>query len=321
MKIAFAHHLSLSYFGGGERFIVEFANELVKRGHEVSVYALPFLLDGVAKVEPKGLLADGIRYVEGLWHKVEADVTYVTFHPLNWLSFKTGRPRIAGIHAQSYWSKINLKYGLLPNLANLVNRFVGGFEFKRFDAVHVVTNVYHVGHPRVFFIPNFVDAEKFRPADMKDDVFSVAFLGRAVWQKGYDVFQVVKEKLPSDISVRVSGGQIPEDALPSFISQSHVVLVPSRVDTFGLSIVESMLCETPCITTPLETHKALGLPLFYADSPNEFLNQINFLHGLWRSEPSKYFELAKECRRSALKYDKAVIVDRLEKMLECVSHK
>ena len=52
MRIAFAHHLSLSYGAGGEKWVINTAKALAKK-HEVEVYALPFLLDGKPKLNPK----------------------------------------------------------------------------------------------------------------------------------------------------------------------------------------------------------------------------------------------------------------------------
>ena len=63
MKISFCHHLSLSYYAGGEKWIIETAKELAKRGHDVEIYCLPFLLDGKPKINSKEVL-EGIPYSE-----------------------------------------------------------------------------------------------------------------------------------------------------------------------------------------------------------------------------------------------------------------
>jgi len=88
MRIAFCHHLSLSYFGGGEKWLISVSKELAKRGHDVEIYALPFKLEGKSKVDPKEYLED-IPYKEALRHKVKADLVYVTYNPLSWLNFET----------------------------------------------------------------------------------------------------------------------------------------------------------------------------------------------------------------------------------------
>ena len=42
IKVSFGHHLSLSYRGGGEKWLTQLANELIERGHEVEIKCLPF---------------------------------------------------------------------------------------------------------------------------------------------------------------------------------------------------------------------------------------------------------------------------------------
>lgn len=193
MRIAFCHHLSLSYYGGGEKWIIELSKELTKRGHDVRIYALPFLLDGKRKVNPSKILGD-IPYEEGLFHNVKADVCYVMYNPLNWFNFKTTSPRIAGMHSHAYWLPPHPNYGVLPNLANIANKLDSYFELRRFNAVHAVTNVFPINHPNIFCIPNFVDSEKYKPCKEKEDIFTVVFASRMVWQKGWDIFEYVRKK-------------------------------------------------------------------------------------------------------------------------------
>lgn len=311
MRICFCHHLSLAYYGGGEKWLISTTKELVKRGHNVEIYALPFLLNGKPKVNPKKLL-DDIPYTEGRRHKIKADVVYITYHPLSWINFQTSKPRIAGLHSHTYWQKPHLRYGTLPNIANLTNRFISYFELRRFNAIHSVTNVYPINHPRVYHIPNFVDSEKYYPCLPKEEVFTIAYASRKVWQKGWYLFKEVEKNL--SVKSQVSGS-IREENMPSFFSKAHATLVPSIVDTFGLSIVESLLCETPVITTPLTTHEALGLPLIYASTLREYMGAIVFLQKNWE-EGDFYRSFSKFCRLEAMKYDKTIIMDKLENMFK-----
>ncbi len=315
MKISFCHHLSLSYFGGGEKWLINLSKELSKRGHDVSIHSLPLLLDGKPKINPK-LLLDDIPYSESYHHKISADIVYITYNPLNWTFFQTSRPRIAGLHTHAYWLKPNLRYGSLPNISNIVNRFTSYFELRRFDAIHTVSDVYPINHPSVFFIPNFVDSSLFKPIPKLSD-FTVLFNSRKVWQKGYPTFKHVQNRLSNNgISFRETSGNIPEEELPSFIGESHVSFLPSLVDTFGLSIVESMMCGTPVLTTPLETHKTLHLPLIYGRTPTDFIANIYMLESQWKA--GIYEKLSTLCREFSLQYDKNLIIDRLESMFKTV---
>jgi len=302
LRIAFAHHLSLSYGAGGEKWIINTAKALAKK-HDVEVYALPFLLDGKPKISPKETL-EGICYSEGFHHNIKADVTYVTYNPLSFLNFSIKGPKIAGIHSEAYWQNPNLHYGKYPLIANIVNRFTSYGELRRFNAIHRLNTLYPVNHHSVYTIPNYVDSEVYRPYK-KANEFTVAYASRKVWQKGFDIFSKVASRL--DCRVKVSGS-IAEEDMPAFLSDAHVVLAPSRVDTFGLSLCEAMMCETPVITSPLPSHLELGLPLKYANSPKDYLAEVNQL----KKEPVGL--LNDVCRMSALRFDKKRIMDKLEAM-------
>ena len=304
MQIAFAHHLSLSYNGGGEKWLVNVAKALSKK-HNVEIHALPILLDGKPKINPKTKL-DGISYTEGFHHKIKADVTYVTYNPLSWLNFQIVGPKIAGLHSEAYWQKPNLHYGKYPLIANIVNRFVSYSELRRFNAIHCLNNLYPVNHPSVYTIPDFVDSNVYRPSKKSDD-FTIAFASRHVWQKGFDVFSKVAEHAKCNVKI---SGNIVEDGMPGFLSDAHAVLVPSRVDTFGLTIVESLMCGTPVITSPIPSHLGLGLPLRYASTVKNYLAEIEKLQST-----SNYGLLSDSCRASTMKYDKQNIMSKLENML------
>jgi glycosyltransferase involved in cell wall biosynthesis len=306
IKIAFCHHLSLSYNAGGEKWLINTAKALAKK-HTVEIYALPFLLDGKPRINPNESL-DGIYYREGFNHNVKADVTYVTYNPLSFLNFNISGPKIAGIHSEAYWQKPNIHYGKFPLVANIVNRFTSYFELRRFNAVHTILNgLYPINHPKIFSIPNYVDSEIYHPYK-KSDEFTVTFASRKVWQKGFDIFSQVAKQL--DCSVKVSG-DIAEEVMPEFLGSSSVVVAPSRVDTFGLVLVESLLTGTPVVTSPLPSHYSLGLPLKYARTVEEYLQEINFV----KKDP-----VSLDYRSFAMKYDKKQIIKKFEEMLIQVAH-
>ena len=304
MKISFGHHLSLSYRGGGEKWLTQLANELVHRGHEVTVRCLPFW----RRNNPIELLPE-VDYKEGCFHTLDGDVVYITYNPLSWLNFKTKSPKIGGIHSHCYWQPLDHKYGLLPNLANVVHAATSKWELGKFRAIHTVTPVYPIPHNNIFFIPNFVDGEKYKPFP-KDDEFTVGYASRKVFAKGYDIFLELEE-LMEDIKF-VTTGNILEKNMPEFHSRNHVTVVPARVDAFGLVNVESMLCGTPVISSGLSTHRALGLPIRYAHSMDQYIERIEGLKNLF--DAGAYGDISNICRRSALVYDKHTIIDRLEKM-------
>jgi glycosyltransferase involved in cell wall biosynthesis len=78
---------------------------------------------------------------------------------------------------------------------------------------------------------------------------------------------------------------------------------PSRADTFGLAIAESLSCGTPVITTPLPMHNSLELPLLNAWTLDEFVEEILKIHQIWEKEPKKYHLICELSRKSVKKYD------------------
>ena len=300
----------MAYGAGGEKWVINIAKELSK-DYDVEVYALPFLLDGKRRINPQKNLGN-IPYHEGFYHTIEADVTYVTYNPLSFLNFNIKGPKIAGLHSETYWQKPNLHYGKYPLFANIVNRFVSYGELRRFDAVHCLNNVYPINHPVIYTIPNFVDSQKYKPT-MKEDVFKVAYASRKVWQKGYDIWQQIKSALPSDMSY-IESGNIPEFCMPQFLGSNHAVVAPSRVETFGLSIVEAALCGTPILTSNTPAHKQLELPLILCNSIQDYVDYATQLSDQWYHKRGDYKFYSDKLRLAALQYNHENVLNRLEDM-------
>lgn len=320
MRIAFCHHLSLTYFSGGEKWIIEVSKELQRLGHEVAIHALPFLLEGKRRISfetLRNLLGD-IPYHEGLVHRdIRSDVSYITYSPQYFMNFQTKHPRIGGIHSYTYWMPPNPHYGFLPVAANLVNRSCSYFVIRGFDAFHTINDVYIPNHERVYIIPNFVDADIFHPCKEKEDKFTVAFAGRPVWQKGIDIYHEIERKMDPEIHLKTSGLALGETEYAEFLSSSHVLMNPARVNTFGIVNVEANLCGTPVVASPLLPHKCLRLPMRFAESPKEYVKEIKAIKDLHDS--GEYETLSEECRQAGLHYDKRYIMERIEQMFREVA--
>ena len=316
MKIVFGHHLTLRYLGGGERWLIGVANELVKRGHDVEIYTVPIkVAGGIPNPNFKDQL-NGIPYKEGYHHSINGDVNYVTYHPLSGFNFSTKGKVIKGIHATTCWEPIDFSYGFLPVVVQVLHKCIGVSELKRADAIHTVAPYLKIDHPHVYKIPNYVDSEILKPYP-KPDKFTITFASRKSYQKGWDVFQQIQNEYKDDdsISFKISGN-IPEADMPRFIAESHIGIVPSRYDSFGLSIIEFLLTGTPVITTSLESHLALNMPLFLSDDISTTKNYITVLKTMWYNDRDRYDLFAKTIREKALIYDKKSTMDRLENMFK-----
>ena len=77
------------------------------------------------------------------------------------------------------------------------------------------------------------------------------------------------------------------------------------------------MCETPALVSSLPTYRGLGLPLKYAHTLDDYIRQIRSIKDIYEEEV--YRQLAKDCRLSALKYDKRRVIDMLEQMFVEVS--
>jgi glycosyltransferase involved in cell wall biosynthesis len=320
LKIAFVHHNKLSYMGGGEKFELRLAKFLSSRGHNVTMYSLPIVQDSKgASVVPKNL---GITYREGILQRIDADVVYVFYAPAYHRLFRYDSPSIAGIHSQLLFYKWppTFNIGLIPFLAVIINR-LNKMNLHNFAAVHlnsfaqVSTGL--VNYRCLYVIPNAFDENVFKPYQNKPQYFKLIFAGRHTFEKGWDIFLAIRRSLPSYMRTDFAGGSSfisSEYALAKFYSGSHVAVLPNRFDTFGNTIVESCLCGTPVITSPIDAHKSLSMPLYYASNVSEFRSSIDVLYRMWSTDFPAYEAYCKSVRESALQYSMSKIGPRYEKM-------
>jgi len=314
MRMNIGHHLSLESLGGGEKWVINVANDMKRRGHDIKIYSTPIKVAGGIPVTNLDDLLNGIPYEEKYRHNIKADVNYITYHPMSGLNYNAKGKVIKGIHATSCWEPIDLKYGFLPVQAQILHKFVGGLEFRQADAIHTVASHLPLKHKKIYTIPNFVESTVFHSSD-KLDKFTVIYASRKSYQKGWDIFQQIQDKLKNeDIDFRISG-DVKESDMPKFMGEAHVGIVPSRYDSFGLSIVELQMCETYVITSPLPSHKKLDLSLLYADSVDEYVRLILKIKRFWEADKKAFYSKLLYNRDLAIKsYDTKNVMDRLENM-------
>jgi glycosyltransferase involved in cell wall biosynthesis len=318
--------------GGGEREMCELANELAARGHEVEFYSLPFMMGAKPKVDPRKVL-EGVPYHEGWTHKIKTDVAYTFYHPLSTLNFRVKGKRIASFHSQAFFLRsVSPSYGLAPMAASYGTRLIGPLELRSFDAIHTHHPHPTIMHPRTYTIPGWVDTSVFRPSGPKNEEFTVLFSGRALWQKGWDIYVSLAKRMAGlGIKFVYVGGAIRDEfirslgfernmmALSQIYSNSHVLMDPVRADTFGRVAVESMACGTPVITTPSTSHRELNLPFVFGNSLEEYESSIRRLKGLWE-EGHPYSQLSSECASAATVFDFKNTVTQYEKMFAEVAY-
>jgi len=336
MKVAFCHYYGLSFGGGGERFLVEAATWLAERGHDVSIYSVPF------RRGTWNPTLRGFHYREAPIHFFSAGVTYFMYNPLVSHLFRHQSPRIAGIHSPLLTGSLSgpeyasgsfaddvRNHGPLAAFMKHSSQTFRNKELSSFDAVHWTGAAVPTAftHRRLFLIPGWVNTRTFYPRADKNKEFTVLFVGRHDHGKGFDRYLELSETLRNlrFISTgegirKVEGVGHPSDEdLSTLYSSSSVLVCPSRGDTVGRVLLESLACGTPVLTTSIPAHTSLGLPLLLADDMKGMVNALETLYHMWKADSDRYQQLVTEGSDAVRRYDIDNVLPKFEKMLTLVS--
>jgi len=334
------HHYSITFYHGGEKMIISIASELLKKGYTVSIFSLPLKKSGRNISIP-------LFYKEYFSKKLTGDIAYYIYVPLIYKLFRTSAPKIAGIHSFIVWPKFShipvsfpqflYRHGILACGAIYFNYLTRNIDLRNFDAIHVPNIIApeHVDIP-IYTIPNWVDLQVFKPRKNKSDVFTIIFVGSSKWSKGYDIFYSIARYLSKKISkirflaVGIGKGNslvksypfiYKDNLLANIYSSSHLLIHPSRADIFGITLLESLACGTPVLTSPLPSHQAF-LPSYYiCHTLRDYIYKALNIYRAWCSESDEYRLLTINARELASNFDKKKIFPLFEKMLIEVASK
>lgn len=146
------------------------------------------------------------------------------------------------------------------------------------------------------------------PPTPKNATLDVLFVGRLEHLKGFDVFCEAVRHLPSDVRVGAAGldARLPSGALGSetlrratrgrgtylgvlthgelidAVRGARIIAVPSRSETFGLVVVESMMWGTPVVAADIPcfretTRNGVDAELFVTESPTSLADALSRL--------------------------------------------
>lgn len=345
MKVALCHHYSITFQGGGERFLVEVANQLVRAGHEAVIYALPFARRSI-NVDR---ILQGVEYHESLVHRIHGvDVAYFVYAPFVHNLFLGSFPRIGALHAFVFLDELQhdevrtmshvkfiKEFGFSRFLSNLYFDRFSKRELTGFDAIHVINRearaLVENGQKQVYYVPNWVDTTRFQKVREKGRRFSVLFVGRRT--KGFSMFVEIADLLSKEEIDFLAIGPDLENAwnvknlgfitdtkeLIELYSKVHALVYTSKTDVFPLTLLEAAACQIPIISLPTRAIRGLDLPLFYATSAEEFARVILDLKNVWQAREEDYARLAEGMRKEAMRYDLGNVFPKFLGMLKEVA--
>lgn len=233
---------------------------------------------------------------------------------------------IFGYHAKNDWNLTQRAY------YSLISPFMKDFGYHHVLTKHYYNVLVSKGFKRVFTVPNFVDTNKFRPSK-KEDRFTIIAIGVTSREKGLDILLEVADKL-RDVNIYLAGKGLPKDVvLPKnvtylgyiddeskvkLLSSSHLCLLPTRGETFSITLLECLATGNLAVTTDLpELREVSGnIPsVFLAKNSEEFAVNLLKIKELYERNREKFQELSQISVKRAYSFEKNKILDEFEKRL------
>lgn len=317
-------------YGGTERVVSYLTEELVRQGHDVTLFASA---DSVtkAKLHPvceRALRLEGKSIIDPLAHHIRmielvarqaADFDVVHFH-CDYLHFPVTR--------RQKLSALTTLHGRLdiPELAPLYREFhdmnlvsISNAQRLPLSGANWIGTVYH-GLPEELYRPTMVSGNY------------LAFLGRICPEKRVDRAIEIAERLnmPIKIAAKVDNvdkqyfeadirklldrplvefiGEIGECDKGDFLGNARALLFPiDWPEPFGLAMIEAMACGTPVVAYRHGSVPEIvdeGATGFIVDSIHEAANAVSRLGFVNRAVCRQVFEERFSARRMALDYVK-----------------
>lgn len=265
---------------GSDVYTERLASALSKRGFRVQLTALPGYYE----------------FAPWLLERVTPPVGTNIIHANSWNGFafrRHGLPLVVTEHqgwfghGRPYHSQAQRFYHQA-----LIRRYVAQ-SLAVADQVVAVSHATAEGLQRAFgpiwqqlcVIPNWVDTERFCPADEpaelhSDTELSLLYVGNLAYLKGVDVLRELMLALPAgfrllytsglkdkgrhwlaDITTAHCVGRISDEAeMIRLYQQADIFVFPSRFESFGLAPLEAMACGKPVVASD-----AFGLSELLAD--------------------------------------------------------
>ncbi|MGH7928706.1 MAG: glycosyltransferase family 4 protein [Candidatus Binatia bacterium] len=302
-------------YGGTERIVAYLAEELVRRGHEVTLYASG---DSTAKVplaagSPRALRLAGLDHLGAIFHLPMLSEVYdnagrfdVIHSNLDCLSFPLARharvPTVSTMHGRLDLEELKPIYRCYSDLPVVS---ISNDQRRPLPELNWVRTVYH-GLPRNLL--------KFSPQSGK----YLAFLGRMAPEKRPDlaievarrsgvplkiaakIDRVDREYFESVIKPMLSApgiefiGEINEAEKQQFLGGAFGLLFPvDWPEPFGLVMIEALACGTPVIARPCGSVPEVlrhGVTGFIGSSVDDLAGAVRKLGDISRQRCRDEFE-------------------------------
>lgn len=193
-------------------------------------------------------------------------------------------------------------------------------------------------------IAGCVDLQRFKPAKQppSDTVMELVRVGRAAWDKGTDILcsslRMWFDRDPAaSVHVALIGSGPMEhlvrdlvrdfpnkitfeshsNTVEPYLQKAHVGLVPSREETFGISMIEAMAAGLPVLATDTDGPSRVVLEgkngwIVKRDSVEAYTQGIERVYALWKKNPSAWRrDWQDQVRSSIMQYSPDVIAERI----------
>lgn len=311
-RICFFTSASLEDYGGGEKWVIAIANQLVERGFDVWVFGTK---NNTLKRKSLKELESNIKFryeeieTRGSFFPfmlkklpdIDCDIIYVIsgyyFYIRQILKLKG--IKIYGGHDPSIISpKTFFKKRILKSL------------IRKFDKIHAINQEelrWSIHNKNTYVLENTYFGSVV-PYEKKSDEFTILYYGRHEKIKGTETIKYIIKNIDPSFSFIIAGsgseskslkynrqnllflGFINEDELYKVIRKAHVVLFPSYTEVSSLIIYEVLGNYTPLIYRKMDFNSVLkNIELCRgADTDEEFLEQIYISHKLFESNRDYY---------------------------------
>jgi len=253
------------------------------------------------------------RYFEfapGLLKNVKPPANTDIIHVNSWNGFAFSRPGqrlVVTVHLCVHDPLLSRYKSLLQRIyhEHLIRRFESsGFKLAdRVTAVSsytstIVHNIFNIEAPTP--VHNGIDTSLFKATEqkVKNERFTLLFVGNTTRRKGFDLLKPIMEKLGNDFICKYTSGLrksshtaasnmqnigiLDQKGLVKAYHECDALLFPSRLEGFGYSVCEAMACGKPVIASDNSSlseiirHGETGL-LCKTDAIDEFCDAARLL--------------------------------------------